>query len=347
MPFPAEIDKSPNQPERPTSLDLASGQPDRRIGLDSAPAQLSAGEHDQLDGLNLDSTYFVAFEMGHRALKLGLAKASPLNITQYRALMKLLATDGDPLSQKKLGEALGYKPNVLTQALGALSQRKLIDVTSGSDARTRYVRITEAGKLHVDEANKAVALALYEVFPTTNPTYRTILEAAIAAGSAIDPPLVPGVVIRHPASRALVSIELIRQETERALKEACGASFNECRVLQRLCEAEGPLRISTLAADLDMSAVNVARAANRLEDRGWIRRLGSDLDKKAVFAALTEEGTFQGSVVNATVNDLASTRLWANLAPDQRDAISKVGHVVVAELIAQKEHVALAALKPL
>ena len=33
---------------------------------------------------NLDSTYFVAFEMAHEALRRGLEQASDLNITQYR-----------------------------------------------------------------------------------------------------------------------------------------------------------------------------------------------------------------------------------------------------------------------
>lgn len=302
---------------------------------------------EQPSELDLDSTYFVAFEMAHKALKIGLKNSSPLNVTQYRTLMKLLATAGEPLSQGRLGEALRLKPNVLTQALRTLIDRAFVTASAGADARTRYVIITQAGEKHVDEANAAIAQALYEVFPTQNPTYRVLLEAAIAAGSKIDPPLVPNVIIRHPASRALVSIELIRQETERALKEACGASFNECRVLQRLCEVDAPLRIGALAGELDMSAVNVARAASRLEERGWIQRLGSALDKKAVFVSPTEEGTFQGQLINATVNDLASTNLWANLTRDQREAISKVGHVVVAELRAQKEQAALDALKPL
>ena len=41
--------------------------------------------------LSLDSTFFVAFDLTHRALKSGLAQASSLSVTQYRVLVKLLS----------------------------------------------------------------------------------------------------------------------------------------------------------------------------------------------------------------------------------------------------------------
>ena len=37
-----------------------------------------------------DSTFFVAFKLTHEALDAALKKASELNITQYRVLVKLL-----------------------------------------------------------------------------------------------------------------------------------------------------------------------------------------------------------------------------------------------------------------
>lgn len=299
------------------------------------------------EDLNLDSTCFVAFEMAHAALKRGLASASPLNVTQYRMLVKLLEADGQPVSQSRLGAVLGLKPNVVTQALRALTGRGLATSASGDDARTRLVAVSQAGASHVDEANAAIVRALYEVFPTYDVAFRVILEAAIEAGAVIDPPLRAGAKVRHPASRALVSVELIRQETERTLKEACGASFNECRVLQRLCEVARPLRIGALASQIDLSAVNVARAVDRLEGRGWARRLGSTADKKAVYAQPTDEGLFQGQVIDAAVNELARTRLWANLAPEQRRAISQVGHVVVAAMREREERAEIDALETL
>ncbi len=232
------------------------------------------------DKFNLDSTYFVAFEMAHETLRQGLAAASELNITQYRVLTKLLQANG-AISQGELGRLLGMKPNVVTQAVDALESRGYATRAAGeSDA---------------------------------------------------------GVADRFPASRSLVSVELIRAETERTLREATGASFNECRIVQRLGETDRPERVGALAEALRMSPVNAARAIERLVQRGWARRLKSPADKKAVYVALTDEGVYEGFLIGATVNELAATKLWANLTAGQREAIEQVGHVVVADLDAQRQ----------
>lgn len=286
---------------------------------------------------NLDSTYFVAFEMAHEALRRGLERASELNITQYRILTKLLQA-AKPVNQGQLGKHLGMRPNVVTQAVDALAQRGLITREAGAaDGRTRYLAVTEAGAEHVAAVNQSLVESLYSSFPTGNPTYRTILEAAVAAAAAIEPPLDASRAQRFPASRSLVSIELIRAETERTLREATGASFNECRIVQRLGETGRPERVGSLAEQLLMSPVNAARAVDRLAGKGWVKRLKSPHDKKAVYVALTDEGVYQGFLISATVNELAATKLWAHLAPEQRDAIERVGHVVVADLNARRE----------
>ncbi|WP_288221064.1 MarR family transcriptional regulator [uncultured Adlercreutzia sp.] len=289
------------------------------------------------DKFNLDSTYFVAFEMAHETLRQGLAAASELNITQYRVLTKLLQANG-AISQGELGRLLGMKPNVVTQAVDALESCGLATRAAGeSDGRTRLLAITEAGRAHIATVNESLVASLYANFPTGNPTYRTILEAAVAAGAAIEPPLNAEVADRFPASRSLVSVELIRAETERTLREATGASFNECRIVQRLGETDRPERVGALAEALRMSPVNAARAIERLVQRGWARRLKSPADKKAVYVALTDEGVYEGFLIGATVNELAATKLWANLTAGQREAIEQVGHVVVADLDAQRQ----------
>lgn len=289
------------------------------------------------DRFNLDSTYFVAFEMAHEALRRGLAAASDLNITQYRVLTKL-AQARKPVNQGDLGKLLGMKPNVVTQALDVLAGRGLVTREAGeADGRTRFLAVTEAGEAHVAAVNESLVTSLYTTFPTENPTYRTILEAAVSAAAQIEPPLNPKEANRFPATRSLVSIELIRAETERTLREATGASFNECRIVQRLGETDRPERVGALAAALHLSPVNAARACERLVQRGWARRLKSPTDKKAVYVALTDEGVYQGFLISATVNELAATKLWANLTAGQREAIEKVGHVVVADLEAQRK----------
>ena len=98
---------------------------------------------------NLDSTYFVAFEMAHEALRRGLEQASDLNITQYRILTKLMQASA-PVSQGELGKILDMKPNVVTQAVDALVALGYATREAGAaDGRTRFLAVTDAGAEHV------------------------------------------------------------------------------------------------------------------------------------------------------------------------------------------------------
>ena len=244
---------------------------------------------------NLDSTYFVAFEMAHEALRRGLEQASDLNITQYRILTKLMQASA-PVSQGELGKILGMKPNVVTQAVDALVAHGYATREAGTtDGRTRFLAVTDDGAEHVAAVNQSLVESLYATFPTQDPTYRTILEAAVAAAAHIEPPLHAGRAQRFPATRSLVSIELIRAETERTLRDATGASLNECRIVQRLGETDHPERVGTLAEQARlMSPVNAARAVDRLVGRGWAKRLKSPHDKKAVYAGPHRRGRLPG-----------------------------------------------------
>lgn len=117
--------------------------------------------------LSLDSTFFVAFDLTHRALKSGLAQASSLSVTQYRVLVKLLSAGPDGIDQSSLGKMLDLKPNVVTQAVNALAaagyatRRRAGD----GDRRVRTVGITDAGASHVAQANDALVERLYARSP--------------------------------------------------------------------------------------------------------------------------------------------------------------------------------------
>ena len=291
------------------------------------------------EDLALDSTFFVAFDLTHRALKSGLAAASPLNVTQYRMLVKLLAAGPDGFAQSDLGRLLDLKPNVVTQALNALEEAGFAERlrSEGADGRTRTARATGAGEEHVARANASIVERLYALFPTEDADHRAILEASIAAGASIDPPLSGDVASRFAASRALVSLELVKRAMEGALRRAAGAPLAECRVLQRLGEVGEPLRVGDLATQLQMSPVAVARAVDGLAGRGWTRRLASPNDRKAVFVAATDEGACKQKVIARTVDALARTQLWARLDEDRRRALARTWRVVIADVQARKE----------
>ena len=291
------------------------------------------------EDLALDSTFFVAFDLTHRALKSGLAAASPLNVTQYRMLVKLLAAGPDGFAQSDLGRLLDLKPNVVTQALNALEEAGFAERLrgEGADGRTRTARATGAGEEHVARANASIVERLYALFPTEDADHRAILEASIAAGASIDPPLSGDVASRFAASRALASLELVKRAMEDALRRAAGAPLAECRVLQRLGEVDEPLRVGNLATQLQMSPVAVARAVDGLAGRGWTRRLASPSDRKAVFVAATDEGARKQKVIARTVDALARTQLWARLDEDRRRALARAWRVVIADVQARKE----------
>ena len=291
------------------------------------------------EDLALDSTFFVAFDLTHRALKSGLAAASPLNVTQYRMLVKLLAAGPDGVAQSDLGRLLDLKPNVVTQALNALEEAGFAERlrSEGADGRTRTARATGAGEEHVARANASIVERLYALFPTEDADHRAILEASIAAGASIDPPLSGDVASRFAASRALVSLELVKRAMEGALRRAAGAPLAECRVLQRLGEVGEPLRVGDVATQLQMSPVAVARAVDGLAGRGWTRRLASPNDRKAVFVAATDEGACKQKVIARTVDVLARTQLWARLDEDRRRALARTWRVVIADVQARKE----------
>lgn len=296
------------------------------------------------DELALDSTFFVAFDLAHRALKSGLVNASTLNVTQYRVLVRLLAAGAEGLGQSELAQLLDLKANVVTQAVSTLVKAHLAARNRGGDARVRVARITEEGRAHVAQVNASIVNELYATFPTEDPANRSILEAAIAAGARIDPRLSGDVDARFAASRALVSVELVKRAIEEALKRTCGASLVECRVLQRLSEVGEPLRAKDVARQLQLSPVAVARAVEGLATRGWVQRLASPLDRKAVYVATTPEGERMRRTVERTINVLACTYLWKSLDDTQRRALARTWHVVVAGILEREEAKRKAAL---
>lgn len=296
------------------------------------------------ENLTLDSAYFVAFEMTHDALKRGLKSASKLNITQYRMLAKLAAAGGKT-AQSDLGRILDLKPNVVTQAANELEKAGFARrETDDADARSKSIVATQNGLFHVASVNKSIVACLYALFPTEDASWRTILETSIDACSHIDPPVSEREATDYPASRALAALERFRIAIETRLRQACGASFSECRVMQLLDEARRPLRIGDIAAQLRMSTVNVARAVDRLSNRNWVRRMGASRDRKAVFVSVTNEGLEKQRVIAHTIDDLGRSLLWKHLNRAERKAIREVTRTVIEGLRLKEYEMSLAVI---
>ena len=66
-------------------------------------------------------------------------------------------------------------------------------------------------------------------------------------------------------------------------------SRTEIGVMRRL--ADGPRRITELAAEERLSQPGITLLVNRLEDRGWVQRTANPRDGRAVLVSLTAAGT--------------------------------------------------------
>lgn len=284
------------------------------------------------DELKLDSAYFAALEMGHSTLSKALAAASDLNVTQYRILVKTFAASPESVPLGDMAKILNLKPNVVTQATDTLEAKQLVERRKVSrDARVRTLSVTPAGEKMIAHVNEALVAQLYADFPTENPVYRKMLEASITAGTAIEPPLSDKVVSQYPASRTLVSFELIRQTIESAMAEATHASFNDCRILQRLYEVGSPLRSVDLANQLMLPAVTITRTTTRLVEKGWVQRFSSPDNKRAVFVATTAEGIAMAKKLDKVIDEVAYQCFWSKLDAEHRHALCEVGHIAVAD----------------
>ena len=296
----------------------------------------------------LDSTFFVAFELAHEGLKEGLREASCLNCTQYRVLVKLAAAEPEPIGQKNLGIILDLKPNVITHAVNTLEDAGFVERIHTPGKRGSRVRVLESGIKHIEQANPAIIAQLYRIFPTQTAPFRAICEAAVMAGATIEPPLSREMSRKFFASRALASFEVLRKRIEKALEESCdGATFSECRVLQRLGEVGYPMRIVDLARQLKLTSATAVRATDRLAERGWVERMSAPDDHKAVYVACTDEGRHMQDVVLASVDRIATQYLWSRLAPEKCRDIAMAGHVVMADLQQREEAERLSTLAQL
>lgn len=97
----------------------------------------------------------------------------------------------------------------------------------------------------------------------------------------------------------------------------------------RLAKRRDPWRVNDIGESLEMPTANVTRAVDRLVQRGWVKRMGSERDRKAVFVVPTEDGEFQERIISEKSNELAEELLWSKLTPADQEAIGDVGSVVI------------------
>ena len=74
------------------------------------------------------------------------------------------------------------------------------------------------------------------------------------------------------------------------LREAVAMGLDDYDVLLQVRRADGPLRMSDLAARVLISRPTTTRVVDRLVQRGWLVRAAAAGDRRVVTVALTAEG---------------------------------------------------------
>lgn len=116
------------------------------------------------------------------------------------------------------------------------------------------------------------------------------------------------------------------------LNRDAGLTFFEYMVLGMLAEAEGKLRMSTLAELTNGSLSRLSHVARRLERQGLMRREPDPDDGRATLAVLTEEG--RGRVEKAAPGHVLHARkLVVDAAcPEDLATFGRVGELIVKRL---------------
>lgn len=83
----------------------------------------------------------------------------------------------------------------------------------------------------------------------------------------------------------------LREQLDRDLQRDAGLSLADYQTLAMLSEApDRTLRMSDLAAQTWSSRSRLSHAVDRLEARGWVRRVSCPSDKRGAYAHLTDAG---------------------------------------------------------
>jgi len=286
---------------------------------------------------SLDSAYIVGFEKLHELTETVLRDRGGINYTQFRLLLKSAEKEGDACLLSEIAEMIHLQPNVVSQAANALESLGLIvRETSKKDARAKSIVVTVKGRLEIEHLNAELRDGLYLSFnPSNDPQYKATLEETIYAAARIETSLSREFIDQHLASASMLTYNIVLQRIKDALHEAVDVSFNECRMLQRLSEVGQPMRAVDLSLQLLLPATTITRSATRLEKRGWLVRLISEINRQAVFMDMTDEGRRQAQVVLETIDTVSYDMLWSHFDDHQRAALRGVGEAFLSNMRAQ------------
>lgn len=119
---------------------------------------------------------------------------------------------------------------------------------------------------------------------------------------------------------------ILESELERSLVSR-GMTHREYEVLVRVDGADGRLRMSLLARQIEESAALVSQTVARLETRGWVTREAAEHDARGVDAVLTKVGRAALAAAAEPHAQLIRTLLLDPIADKLADTAEALGVV--------------------
>ena len=130
--------------------------------------------------------------------------------------------------------------------------------------------------------------------------------------------------------RAFLQVtQRLGEQLDRDLQHQAGMPLAYYQILAMLSEApERTLRMSELAERTWSSRSRVSHAVDRLEENGWVRRVGCPSDKRGSFAVLTDAGF--DVLASAASGHVASVRrpLFDQLTPEQLRQLGQIARAL-------------------
>lgn len=247
-----------------------------------------------------------------------------ISLTQYRLLLRLLATDGGAHTAKALSEALGLSPSSVTSALNDLEALGAIERSEdASDRRVVHVSITPAGSELIASVDPVLCQLAHEFWSVYNENELAMTKrdsASTVLERRLDYMKIDGISVEHAyIDSSLVTLSSLTTHMRRA-----NISLNEYRILHLLSRNSQGMRVKELSRQLLLRSNEVCVATSKLVSHRRLERLKLPHDRRATCFKITELGVSKlekmtPAIIDSLQNDI--TELSEN-AFDVYDSIA-------------------------
>src|SRR5438045_6159629 len=125
----------------------------------------------------------------------------------------------------------------------------------------------------------------------------------------------------------------LQEQLDREMQRQSGFPMAYYQILAMLSEApERTLRMRDLACRTWFSRSRLSHAVDRLEEQGWVRRVGCPGDKRGALAVLTDAGFAVLAAAAPGHVESVRRRVFDHLTPEQVEALGAISRAVADHL---------------